>query len=243
MKIILPMAGNGSRFFEAGYDKLKPLIDIKGKPMFVRVLDNILYGTDIHIIIRKDHVDEYKLDQLIREACPEAKIYVLDKSTEGAACTVMHAIDQNKTDGFLVANCDQLMVWEKQKFIADIFANPLSDEGTIFTFTPNHNKPIHSYVTTDDHGYVTELAEKKMISNIATVGVYHFGSQKKFAEGVKMMMEENDRTNGEFYLAPVYNYLIDPIKTFHVKKFIGLGTPEELEDLKQSEWWNKLDKI
>ena len=87
------MAGNGSRFFEAGYDKLKPLIDIKGKPMFVRVLDNILYGTDIHIIIRKDHVDEYKLDQLIREACPEAKIYVLDKPTEGAACTVMHAID------------------------------------------------------------------------------------------------------------------------------------------------------
>ena len=66
MKIILPMAGNGSRFFEAGYDKLKPLIDIKGKPMFVRVLDNILYGTDIHIIIRKDHVDEYKLDQLIQ---------------------------------------------------------------------------------------------------------------------------------------------------------------------------------
>ena len=155
----------------------------------------------------------------------------------------MHAIDQNKTDGFLVANCDQLMVWEKQKFIADIFANPLSDEGTIFTFTPNHNKPIHSYVTTDDHGYVTELAEKKMISNIATVGVYHFGSQKKFAEGVKMMMEEDDRTNGEFYLAPVYNYLMDPIKTFHVEKFIGLGTPEELEDLKQSEWWDKLDRI
>ena len=97
MKIILPMAGNGSRFFEAGYDKLKPLIDVKGKPMFVRVLDNILYGTDVHIIIRKDHVDEYKLHELIREACPEARIYILDRPTEGAACTVMHAIDPNST--------------------------------------------------------------------------------------------------------------------------------------------------
>ncbi len=241
MKIILPMAGNGSRFFEAGYNKLKPLIDIKGKPMFIRVLDNILYGTDVHIIIRKDHVDEYKLDQLIRKACPEAKIYILDKPTEGAACTVMHAIDPNSTEAFLVANCDQLMLWNKQKFVTDTFN--ISDDSTIFTFTPNHNKPIDSYVTIDDYGYVTELAEKKMISDIATVGVYHFGSQKKFAEGVKMMMEEDDRTNGEFYLAPVYNYLTNPIKTFHVEKFIGLGTPEELEDLKQSEWWDKLDRL
>jgi len=239
----MPMAGNGQRFFDAGYNLPKPLIDIKGKPMFIRVVDNLgLDNVELTCIVRQDHVNEYDIDKRIMEHI-NANIIIAPGLTEGAACTVMHAIDQNKTDGFLVANCDQLMVWEKQKFIADIFANPLSDEGTIFTFTPNHNKPIHSYVTTDDHGYVTELAEKKMISNIATVGVYHFGSQKKFAEGVKMMMEENDRTNGEFYLAPVYNYLMDPIKTFHVEKFIGLGTPEELEDLKQSEWWDKLDRI
>lgn len=238
MKIILPMAGNGSRFFEAGYDKLKPLIDIKGKPMFVRVLENIKYGTDIHVIVRRDHVDEYNIDKMITEACPDAVVYILEEPTEGAACTVLHAVDPESDEGFLVANCDQLMVWDKELFFTDTGL-----ESTIMTFIPNHDKPIHSYVTVDDHGYVTQLAEKEMISHLATVGVYHFASQKKFAKGAALMMAMDDRTNGEFYLAPVYNYLTDPIKTHLVEEFLGLGTPEELEALKQSIWWERLDDL
>jgi len=164
MKIILPMAGNGQRFIDAGYDLPKPLIDIKGKPMFIRVLENIEYGTDIHVIVRRQHIDQYSIDELIKEASPNATVHVLEATTEGAACTVLEAIDPESDSGFLVANCDQLMSWDKSHFFEQDNA-----EGTILTFIPDHDKPIHSYVTINDDGYISELAEKKMISNIATV--------------------------------------------------------------------------
>lgn len=54
------------------------------------------------------------------------------------------------------------------------------------------------------------------------------------------MMEANDRTNGEFYLAPVYNYLNKPIEIYHCEKFIGMGTPTELNDLKETEYYKAL---
>jgi len=238
MKIILPMAGNGQRFIDAGYKLPKPLIDIQGKPMFVRVLENIEYGTDIHIIVRREHIDTYAIDNLIKDASPSATVHVLDTITEGAACTVLEAINPESDSGFLVANCDQLMLWNKSHFFKQD-----NTEGTIFTFIPDHDKPIHSYVTVDDNGYVTELAEKKMISNIATVGVYHFASEKKFAKAAQRMFDADDRTNGEFYLAPVYNYLEGNVREYRVEKFLGMGTPEELESLKKTEWWSKVDSL
>ena len=238
MKIILPMAGNGQRFIDAGYSNPKPLIDIDGKPMFVRVLENIKYGTDVHVIVRRDHVEENDINTHIKEACPDATVHILHQATEGAACTVLEAINPYSNDGFLVANCDQLMVWNK----SDFFESDNS-EGTIFTFIPDHERPIHSYVKVDNSGYITELAEKKMISNIATVGVYHFASEKRFFKAAHKMMDANDRTNGEFYLAPVYNYLDEKVKEHRVDKFLGMGTPEELDQLKNSEWWARLSEL
>ena len=239
MKIILPMAGNGSRFFEAGYDQLKPLIDVNGKPMFVRVLENIKHGTDVHVIIRQEHDVKYNLAHRIYKSCPTATVHVLTEETDGAATTVMKAIDGESLTGFLVANCDQLMVWDKDNF----YTNLNGSAGCILTFIPNHDKPIHSYVTLDSDGCVTELAEKRMISNIATVGVYYFKSQMSFKVAYRRMVQANDRTNGEFYLAPVYNYLQDRITTYQVDEFLGLGTPEELDQLKKSKWWDRLDEI
>lgn len=240
MKIILPMAGNGFRFYEAGYDKPKPLIDVNGKPMFVRVLENIKYGTDIHVIVRRDHVEQYNIAEEVNAACPEATVYILEGPTEGAACTVLKAVDVMSDDGFLVANCDQLMLWDKQEFFDKSFFNLA---GTIMTFESDYKEPIHSYVTQDEYGYMTDLKEKVKISDTATVGVYHFGSQKKFAEAAALMMKEDDRTNGEFYLAPVYNYMTDPVKLHPIQKMIGLGTPAELDALKASEWWDRLDEL
>ena len=230
LKLIMPMAGNGQRFFDAGYDLPKPLIDVKGKPMFVRVLENIKYGTDIHVIVRKDHIEQYNIDTKIKEHCPEATVHVINEPNEGACCTVLEAVDPDSDAPFLVANCDQLMVWDKKKFYTPGGNYPGVAGGTIMTFYPNHDKPIHSYVKLDITGrYVIQLAEKEMISNIATTGVYHFGSQKKFVQAANHMMKMNDRTNNEFYLAPVYNYILEPVKVYMVDEFIGMGTPEELK--------------
>jgi len=232
MKLVLPMAGNGQRFFDEGYHVPKPIIDIKGKPMFQHVVENIGLTDDIICVVRKDHVVDYNIDSHIRTLYPDAEIKVLDQETEGAACTVMEAVQSLKDQPFLVANCDQIMTWDKTGYNENSKQYP---GGMIHTFIPNHQIPKHSYVKLDEDGKLLELKEKEIISNIATVGVYQFGSVHKFLIAVDDMMTANDRTNNEFYLAPVYNYLKDPVGTWLVDEMIGMGTPDELK-----ENWNKI---
>ena len=232
MKLVLPMAGNGQRFFDEGYDVPKPLIDIKGKPMFQHVVENIGMADQIICVVRKDHVEKYKIDEQIISLYPQALVKVLDKETEGAACTVMEAVEILDDQPFLVANCDQIMTWDRNGYEEKSKQFP---GGMIHTFIPNHQIPKHSYVKLDEDGKLLQLKEKEIISNIATVGVYLFGSVHKFLIACDDMMSANDRTNNEFYLAPVYNYLKDPVGTWLVDEMIGMGTPDELK-----ENWDKI---
>ena len=232
MKLVLPMAGNGQRFFDEGYILPKPLIDIKGIPMFKRVIENIGLSDDIICVVRQDHVEKYRIDYFIQKEYPQATIHILESETEGAACTVMEAVQNLSDQPFLVANCDQIMKWDKTGYNEESKQFP---GGMIHTFIPNHQIPKHSYVKLDDSGKLIELKEKEIISNIATVGVYQFGSVHKFLIAVDDMMAANDRTNNEFYLAPVYNYLKDAVGTWLVDEMIGMGTPDELK-----ENWDKI---
>ena len=190
MKVILPMAGNGQRFFDDGYDLPKPLIDIKGKPMFARVIENLWLGDNVKpwCIVRQDHVNEYEIDKRILEHYPDAHIII-----------------------------------------------PV--------FTPNHNEPKHSYCEVDKYDNLLQLREKEIISDIATVGVYYFGDECNWIKAHEKQMAANDRTNNEFYLAPTYNYLEENVGIHRIDEMIGMGTPEELNDLKNSEYWDKLEDL
>tara|TARA_Y100001934_G_scaffold201481_1_gene237542 strand:- start:650 stop:1387 length:738 start_codon:yes stop_codon:yes gene_type:complete len=243
MKLILPMAGNGQRFFDDGYDLPKPLIDIKGKPMFVRVIENLWLGDDIKpwCIVRQDHVSEYEIDKRILEHYPDAHIIIIPGTTEGAACTVRLATNVLGGEPMMVANCDQLMLWDPKEFYEKIETN-LHPGGLIPVFQPNHNEPKHSYVDVNAYDELLVLKEKEIISNLATVGVYYFGDESKWIKAHEEQMKQNDRTNNEFYLAPTYNYIKESVGIFRVDKMIGMGTPEELNEFKNSEWWDKLDE-
>lgn len=242
LKLIMPMAGNGQRFFDAGYNRPKPLIDIKGKPMFKRVIDNLGMDVDPVCIVRQDHVTDYEIDKRIIEHQPNAKIIITPGLTEGAACTVRLATSLFNSEPMMVANCDQLMVWDDLGFNG-LCASEKFKGGIIPTFIPKHEEPIHSYVRVDENNEVIELAEKKLISNIATVGVYYFGSESEWCAAHAKQMDNDDRTNGEFYLAPTYNYISYPVGIYPVDHMIGMGTPEELDALVESEWMERLDEI
>lgn len=243
MKLILPMAGNGQRFFDDGYDLPKPLIDIKGKPMFVRVIENLWLGDNIKpwCIVRQDHVNEYEIDKRILEHYPDAHIIIIPGTTEGAACTVRLATNVLGGEPMMVANCDQLMLWDPKEFYEKIESN-LHPGGLIPVFQPNHNEPKHSYVDVNAYDKLLVLREKEIISNLATVGVYYFGDESKWIKAHEEQIKQNDRTNNEFYLAPTYNYIKESVGIFRVDKMIGMGTPEELNEFKNSEWWDKLDE-
>jgi HAD superfamily hydrolase (TIGR01509 family) len=229
MNVIIPMAGHGSRFSQAGYTFPKPLIEVHGKPMIQVVIDNLKVDAHFIFIVQKEHREKYNLDSMLSLIAPGCDIVEVDKVTEGAACTVLLGKEFINNDSPLViANSDQFVEWNSLDFFYKM--NEQNLDGGIVSFKSTH--PKWSYAKTDNHGFVLEVAEKKTISDIATVGIYYWKKGSDFVKYAEQMIDKNIRVNNEYYVCPVYNEaILDDlkIKTFDVPKMWGLGTPEDLD--------------
>ncbi len=229
MNVLIPMAGAGSRFQQAGYTFPKPLIEVEGKPMIQVVVDNLNIDATFIYVVQKEHREKYNLDTLLNLITPNCKIVEVDGLTEGAACTTLLAKEYINTDAPLVmANSDQFLEWDSNEFMYKMIEQEV--DGGIVTFTATH--PKWSFAKVDEYGYVTEVAEKNPISDIATVGVYYWSKGSDYVKYAEQMIEKNIRTNNEFYTCPVFNEAIEDckkIKTFNIDKMWGLGTPEDLK--------------
>lgn len=228
LNILIPMAGAGSRFANAGYTFPKPLIDVNGKPMIQVVIDNLNINANYIYIVRTEHRQKYNMDTLLNMITPNCKIIEIDKLTEGAACTTLLAKEFIDNDNpLLIANSDQYIEWNSNEFMYKM--NESNCDGGILTFESIH--PKWSFVKINELGNVIEVAEKKPISNIATVGVYYWKKGSDYIRYTNQMIKKNIRVNGEFYVCPVYNEAIadgKKIKTFDVDRMFGIGTPEDL---------------
>lgn len=230
LNVLIPMAGHGSRFIKAGYTFPKPLIEIENKPMIQWVLESIDIKANYIFIIQKKHQKIFNIKSLLNTLKPGCKIVEVDKVTKGAACTALLAekfIDNNNP--LIIANSDQYFQWNSNKTMYE-FTNKKLDGG-ILTFEAYHPKWSYARIN-DDTNLVTEVAEKKVISKHATVGVYYWKKGSDFVKYSKKMIKNNIRVNNEFYICPVYNEAIKDNKNIfisEVKKMHGLGTPEDLE--------------
>lgn len=232
INVVIPMAGQGSRFVKAGYDRPKPFIDVCAKPMIERVLENLqLKDVRFILIAREEHLSlEQQMVAHLKEQY-EAQFVSVNKLTEGAACTILLACAQiNNDEPLLLANSDQIVEMNLQEFIHDSDQRHL--DGSILTFYADH--PKWSYAKVDGEGLVSEVKEKVQISEHATVGLYYFRKGKFFVNSAVKMIAHNDRVNNEFYTAPAYNYAIaDGLKIgiYEIKEsqMFGLGTPEDLD--------------
>lgn len=233
INIVIPMAGNGKRFAEAGYALPKPLIDVKGKPMISHVIDNVRPDVEhtFTFICQREHCQQFNLEALLHALAPDCNIVTVERVTEGAACTVMLAADFFNNDApLLLANSDQLVDLDIDSLIMDAQERGL--DGDILTFESEH--PKWSYAKVSPEGLVECVAEKRPISSHATVGIYYFRQGSLFFDGAVAMIEKNIRVNGEFYVCPVYNEILlakkkigifeIPVSAMH-----GLGTPEDLQ--------------
>ena len=221
------MAGNGSRFAESGYAVPKPMIDVAGKPMFIKSIESINLSFDDYIfIVRKEH----NITTKVLEYYPNAKIVELDHVTEGAACSVLLADDYlNDDDSIFVSNCDQIIDWDSTKF-----NNKKDSDGVIMLFNEPNRDPKWSFADYDhDTESISKVAEKDPISEWATSGHYYWKEWKTYKQSAQAMINSNDRINGEFYLCPVYNYTINQlnktVKGVIIDRMHGVGTPEDLE--------------
>ena len=233
VNVVIPMAGMGSRFVQEGYEKPKPFIDMAGKPMIVRVLENLkIENANYFLIARKEHLEsEIELVKAI-ENNYNVTFIPIDKLTEGTACTVLFARNYiNNNSPLLIANSDQIIDIDINNYINDSINRDL--DGSILSFIDEELNPKWSFAKIDARGLVTEVREKIVISNIATVGIYYFTKGLDFVNGAIDMIIENDRVNNEFYTCPVYNYLIKEKKNIGVynikfSQMHGIGTPNDL---------------
>lgn len=232
INIVIPMAGRGSRFANAGYKLPKPLIDVKGKPMVEVVVNNLRPKCEHKFIFLclEEHIKQYDLESKLNAIAPSCIIVPVSQVTEGAACTVLLAEEYiNNDDRLMIANSDQYVDID----INDYLAAEIGADGLIMTMTANNSK--WSFIKYDENKSVTEVREKVVISDEATVGIYNFVKGSDFVFGAHDMIGKNIRANNEFYVAPVYNQLIECGKRFKFYNIgsenngmYGLGIPEDL---------------
>ena len=229
MKVLIPMAGAGSRFEKAGYTFPKPLIDVEGKPMIQTVVDNLNIEAQHVFIVQKSHYEKYNLQQTLNQISPNCEIVQVEGLTEGAACTTLLAKQHIDNDEpLIIANSDQYVKWDSNEFMYSMVGD--SVDGGILTFKSTH--PKWSYAKLGDDGFVCEVAEKKPISDIATVGIYYWKKGSDYVKYAEDMIKKDVRVNNEFYVCPVFNQAIEDnkkIKIFNVEKMWGIGTPEDLQ--------------
>ena len=233
IQLVIPAAGLGSRFRDAGYSTSKPLIPVGKVQMILWVISNfnLIEGDDLILISRSE--DDL---EIVRSIIPKFVNYIniqLNEITDGPAVTVQKAsnyFDPKKS--LIVANSDQYVSSPLSEFLNKVRFGEM--EGLILTMLASSNK--WSYVSRDSLGFVSQVVEKLEISKEATVGIYAWKSPRFFIESFEQMQKANDRVNGELYVAPTYNYLIknggkvNAVSVGKVSQTVhGLGTPEDLE--------------
>ena len=234
INIVIPMAGLGSRFASAGYNKPKPFIDVNGKPMIIRVIENLFTeDSNIILIAQRSHGDKEKSIVKEIEDKFKAKFIFIDGLTEGTACSVLFAekFINNKLP-LIIANSDQIVDFDVVEFVENNHLSKL--DGSILTFIDPEKNPKWSFAKVDKNNKVIEVKEKEVISDFATVGIYLFSKGSDFIKYAKEMINNDDRVNNEFYTCPVYNYAIRDkrhIGIYNIPYYSmhGLGTPEDLK--------------
>lgn len=233
INIVIPMAGRGSRFANAGYKMPKPLIDVKGHYMIEWVVKNLTPSCEHRFIFLclQEHIDQFGLSEYLEKIASGCVVIPVNQVTEGAACTVLLSEEHiNNDDELMIANSDQYVDCDINEYIKAQGDN----DGLIMTMYAADDK--WSFIAFDDQKLVTMVREKEVISNEATVGIYNFKHGKDFVSYAHKMIDLDLRVKGEFYVAPVYNMLIDDEKkiVFHNIGSVGagmygLGVPEDLD--------------
>jgi dTDP-glucose pyrophosphorylase len=235
LQIVVPMAGSGTRFREAGYERPKPLISVAGVPMIRLVIENLRPAVPhrFTFVCQKVHLDSFDLARDLTKWAPGSNVISIPSVSEGAACTVLAAkrfIDSSSP--LMIANSDQFITTDINAYLGRLEHERL--DGLIMTMSASD--PKWSFVELNSNRAVLRVVEKEVISNEATVGIYNFRRGRDFVSAAEAMLRKNIRVNGEFYVAPVYNELIAWRKKIGIvnigsveNEMHGLGTPADLE--------------
>ena len=224
----MPIAGLGSRFPNSKIPK--PLIEVHGKPMISAAIESMGLDGNYIFIIREEHDQKYNLEKHLKDII-NCTVIKVDYLTQGPACTALLAEEFiNNDEPLIIANCDQIMHWDKETF--NLFCKHYPHDGFVVTYFAD--TPMNSYVKINSDGFATSMKEKEVISNISTNGIHFWKKGSFFTESANDMVFANDTApNGEFYIAPTYNYMIKrglKVGVYHVpnEQHWAVGTENDL---------------
>jgi len=242
---LIPLAGRGKRFADAGYVDPKPLVEVSGKPMIVQATNYLPRAEKNIFVCLGGHLDSYPLEIAIKKVYGAAKIVRLDEVTEGQAITCeLGLAGENLESPLLIAACDNGMLWDKNKYQQLIDDQDV--DVVVWSFrrypTGERNPQMYGWISVNDNEDVQSVSVKKPISDDpyndhAIVGTFYFRKMRYFIESVKRLVEKNVRVNNEFYVDSCINELVDmglKVKVFEADHYICWGTPD---DLKIYEYW------
>lgn len=239
---LIPMAGEGQRFIDAGFRTPKPLIDINGMPMVVRAAKSLPDADKWIFICREKHIKEARIDKILANHFPGALVLAVDQLTEGQASTCLLARDHLMPDDqLMISACDNAMRYDYHKFMQLI----TKQDALVWTFRNNpavlQNPNIYGWVKINESGAATVISCKVPISHDpmrdhAVVGTFSFKKAEYFLDCADKMIEKNRRIKNEFYLDVVIDECIlngYSVKPFEIKEYICWGTPSDLEKYKE----------
>lgn len=235
LHVIMPMAGEGSRFLKEGWITPKPLIDLNGKPLFMHAISSVMYeNIDLKysFIVRKSHIKDYNIDKQIKSFLPKANVFSVSKTTRGAVETCLMAESAIRNDdALIVMDCDlEFRSEEFKNLITEILKKDIDcvNGGALVSFESQDAR--YSYAKVNHEGFVLQTAEKKVISNHALCGAYFFSRAQDFLKTSHRLVN-SEMTSKEFYTSLLYNYLLDEkqsVKLCSLDEYYSYGTPEEL---------------
>lgn len=237
LHIIMPMAGEGSRFLKEGWTIPKPLIELKGVPLFIRSISSVS-ANDIMLkysfIVRQEHIERFHVDEAIRSKLPDANIFSVAKTTRGAVETCLMAETAlSPDDSVIIMDCDlEFMSQELAKNMRDILSKPIDEVNGGLLVSFESELPLYSFAEIDENSIVKRTAEKEVISNHALCGAYFFSSAVGFLRVAHQLLEDTTFNKPELYVSLLYNYLLESgetVKLCSMEKYCSYGTPEELK--------------
>tara|TARA_B000000557_G_C20762393_1_gene437897 strand:+ start:50 stop:1150 length:1101 start_codon:yes stop_codon:yes gene_type:complete len=233
MKIVIPMAGLGTRLKSNNQDTEKPLIKVNDKELITHSLETLNIDGEFIFITRKYENKEQnkELSEILKRFDKKSIEIQIDEITNGAAETCLYAKEYiDNTEELIISNCDQYMNWKSSSFI-DLINNENPD-GAVVCFKSSDPKNSFAKV---QNGLISEIAEKKAISENALVGIHYWKEGKTFVESAEMLLS-NFHTTGspECYISETYNYLINKdmkiIPYFiNSNQYLPLGTQKDLD--------------
>lgn len=233
MNIVIPMAGLGTRFKNAGVTIPKPLVIVDGKTLIEHSVTSLNIPGKYYFITREYENKEYN-DQIVKIFDSLNIDYTeirLNHNQRGAADAALEAIDYiNNDEPLIVTNCDQILQWDSQKFLTTIQSkNP---DGAVVLYRSNSNKDSYAKIVDNK---IIKIVEKDPISEDALIGVHYWKRGKDFVVSAKLSLMDHAWDKKESYVSETYNHLINEGMyiypyTIPNNEYICLGTPEHVEE-------------